>query len=171
LEGKQAQDHLTETVRQQGMRMIGPNCFGLLNTDPAICLNATFTSPFPPSGRRAMATQSGALGLAILAAARRLQLGVSSFVSLGNKADVSTNDLLQYWEDDPSTDIILLYLESFGNPRRFARIARRVARRKPIVAIKSGRSLAGRRATSSHTAALASREVAVDTLFQQSGGS
>lgn len=169
LEGKQAQDHLAETVRQQGMRMIGPNCFGLLNTDPAICLNATFTSAFPPSGRMAMATQSGALGLAILAAARRLQLGVSSFVSLGNKADVSTNDLLQYWEDDPSTGIILLYLESFGNPRRFARIARRVARRKPIVAIKSGRSLAGRRATSSHTAALASSEVAVETLFRQSG--
>ncbi len=168
-EGKQAQDRLVDTVHQHGMRMIGPNCFGLLNTDPAICLNATFTSAFPPSGRIAMATQSGALGLAILAAAHRLQLGVSSFVSLGNKADVSTNDLLQYWEDDPLTDIILLYLESFGNPRRFARIARRVTRRKPIVAIKSGRSLAGRRAASSHTAAFASSEVAVDTLFQQSG--
>ena len=168
-EGKQAQDRLLEAVRQQGMRMIGPNCFGLLNTDPAVRLNATFTSAFPPSGRMAMSTQSGALGLAILAAADRLQLGVSSFVSVGNKADVSTNDLLQYWEDDPSTDIILLYLESFGNPRRFARIARRVARRKPIVAIKSGRGLAGRRAASSHTAALASSEAAVDTLFQQSG--
>ncbi|MGA6828804.1 GNAT family N-acetyltransferase [Nitrospira sp. NS4] len=168
-DGKQAQDRLLEAVRQQGMRMIGPNCFGLLNADPAIRLNATFTSAFPPAGRMAMASQSGALGLAILAAAHRLQLGVSSFVSLGNNADVSTNDLLQYWEDDPSTDLILLYLESFGNPRRFARIARRVARRKPIVAIKSGRSLAGRRAASSHTAALASSEVAVDTLFQQSG--
>jgi acetate---CoA ligase (ADP-forming) len=168
-EGRQAQGRLIETVRQQGMRMIGPNCFGLLNTDPAIRLNATFTSAFPPAGRMSMASQSGALGLAILAAAHRLQLGISSFVSLGNNADVSTNDLLQYWEDDPSTDIILLYLESFGNPRRFARIARRVARRKPIVAIKSGRSLAGRRAASSHTAALASSEVAVDTLFQQSG--
>ena len=168
-EGKQAQDRLLEAARQQGMRMIGPNCFGLLNTDPAVRLNATFTSAFPPSGHIAMSTQSGALGLAILAAADRLQLGVSSFVSVGNKADVSTNDLLQYWEDDPSTDLILLYLESFGNPRRFARIARRVARRKPIVAIKSGRGLAGRRAASSHTAALASSEAAVDTLFQQSG--
>jgi acetyl coenzyme A synthetase (ADP forming)-like protein len=168
-EGKQAQDRLIEAVRQQGMRMIGPNCFGLLNTDPAIRLNATFTSAYPPAGRVAMASQSGALGLAILAAAQRLHLGISSFVSLGNNADVSTNDLLQYWEDDPSTDIILLYLESFGNPRRFARIARRVTRRKPIVAIKSGRSLAGQRAASSHTAALASNEVAVDTLFQQSG--
>jgi len=168
-EGKQAQDRLLEAVRQQNMRVIGPNCFGLLNTDPAIRLNATFTSAFPPAGRMAMASQSGALGLAILAAAHRLQLGVSSFVSLGNSADVSTNDLLQYWEDDPSTGLVLLYLESFGNPRRFARIARRVARRKPIVAIKSGRSLAGRRAASSHTAALASSEVAVETLFQQSG--
>lgn len=168
-EGKQAQNRLLEAVRQEGMRMIGPNCFGLLNTDPAIRLNATFTSAFPPAGRMAMASQSGALGIAILAAAHRLQLGVSSFVSLGNNADVSTNDLLQYWEDDPSTGLVLLYLESFGNPRRFARIARRVARRKPIVAIKSGRSLAGRRAASSHTAALASSEVAVETLFQQSG--
>ena len=168
-EGKQIQDRLVEAVRQQGMRMIGPNCFGLQNTDPAIRLNATFTSAFAPTGRMAMASQSGALGIAILSAAHRLQLGVSSFVSLGNNADVSTNDLLQYWEDDPSTDLILLYLESFGNPRRFARIARRVARRKPIVAIKSGRSLAGRRAASSHTAALASSEGAVDTLFQQTG--
>lgn len=169
-EGRQAQEGLVETIRQQGMRMIGPNCFGLLNTDPAIRLNATFASAaFPPAGRMAMASQSGALGLAILAAARRLYLGVSSFVSLGNKADVSTNDLLQYWEDDPATDIILLYLESFGNPRRFARIARRVARRKPIVAIKSGRSLAGHRAASSHTSALASSEAAVESLFQQSG--
>jgi acetate---CoA ligase (ADP-forming) len=167
-DGKQAQDRLVETIRQQGMRMIGPNCFGLLNIDPAIHLNATFTSAFPPSGRIAMASQSGALGLVILAAVHRLQLGVSSFVSMGNKADVSTNDLLQHWEDDPSTDI-LLYLESFGNPRRFARIARRGARRKPIVAIKSGRSIAGRCAAGSHTAVLASSEVAVETLFQQSG--
>jgi acetate---CoA ligase (ADP-forming) len=169
LEGKQAQNQLLDAVRQQGMRMMGPNCFGLLNTDPAVRLNATFMSAFPLSGHRSMASQSGALGIAILAAARRLQLGISSFVSLGNSADVSTNDLLQYWEDDPSTSLILLYLESFGNPRRFARIARRVARRKPIVAIKSGRTLAGRRAASSHTAALASSEVAVETLFQQSG--
>ena len=169
-EGAALQQQLVMKVRQYGMRMIGPNCFGLLNTDPAIRLNATFASAaFPPAGRMAMASQSGALGLAILAAARRLHLGVSSFVSLGNKADVSTNDLLQYWEDDPATDIILLYLESFGNPRRFARIARRVARRKPIVAIKSGRSLAGHRAASSHTSALALSEVAVESLFQQSG--
>ena len=107
--------------------------------------------------------------MAILAAARRLDLGLSTFVSVGNKADVSGNDLLQYWEEDSGTDVILLYLESFGNPRRFARIARRVSRRKPIVAIKSGRTKAGGRAAGSHTAALAANEVAVDALFHLAG--
>jgi acetyl coenzyme A synthetase (ADP forming)-like protein len=167
--GKALQDRLLSIVRQYGMRMIGPNCFGLLNTDPAVRLNATFTSAFPPAGRVAMSSQSGALGLAVLAAAHRLHLGLSSFVSVGNKADVSTNDLLQYWEEDPSTDVVLLYVESFGNPRRFARIARRVGRRKPLVALKAGRSQAGRRAAGSHTAALAASDVAVDALFQQTG--
>ncbi len=116
-----------------------------------------------------MSSQSGALGIAILAAANRFGLGLSTFVSVGNKADVSGNDLLQYWEEDAGTDVILLYLESFGNPRRFARIARRVSRRKPIVAIKSGRTKAGGRAAGSHTAALAASEVAVDALFHLTG--
>src|SRR5690606_28301254 len=120
-------------------------------------------------GNVAMSSQSGALGLAILAYARDLGLGLTTFVSSGNKADVSGNDLLQYWEEDESTRVILLYLESFGNPRRFARIARRVARRKPIVAVKSGRSSAGRRAASSHTAALAASDTAVEALFAQTG--
>ncbi len=168
-QGKQLQDRLVEKVRQQGMRMIGPNCFGLLNTDPAVSLNATFTSTFPPPGRVAMSSQSGALGIAILAAAQRLQLGISSFVSVGNKGDVSGNDLLQYWEEDPATHVILLYLESFGNPRRFARIARRVSRCKPIVAVKAGRSQSGRRAAGSHTAALAASDVGVEALFHQTG--
>lgn len=168
-DGKQLQDRLLEKVRQQGMRMIGPNCFGLLNADPAVRLNATFTSTFPPPGRIAMSSQSGALGLAILAAAQRLQLGISTFVSVGNKADVSGNDLLQYWEEDPATDVILLYLESFGNPRRFARIARRVSQQKPIIAVKAGRTQSGCRAACSHTAALAARDVAVDALFHQTG--
>ncbi len=149
--------------------MIGPNCLGILNTDPAVRLNASFSPAFPPAGTIAMSSQSGALGLAFVAAANRFGLGLSTFVSLGNKADVSGNDLLQYWEEDDSTDVILLYLESFGNPRRFARIARRVSRRKPIVAIKSGRSKAGGRAAGSHTAALAANEVAVDSLFHQTG--
>ncbi|HSF70419.1 MAG TPA: GNAT family N-acetyltransferase [Nitrospira sp.] len=168
-EGAALQQQLVEKVRQHGMRMIGPNCFGLLNTDPNVRLNATFTSLFPPPGRTAMSSQSGAIGIATLAGARRVHLGVSSFVSVGNKADVSTNDLLQYWEEDPATDVILLYVESFGNPRRFARIARRVTRSKPIIAVKAGRSQSGRRAAGSHTAALAASDVAVDALFRQAG--
>ena len=168
-EGRELQKQLVDKVRAYGMRMIGPNCMGLLNTEPAVQLNATFIPAFPPPGRVAMSSQSGALGLAILAAARQLQLGLSTFVSVGNKADVSSNDLLQYWEDDPGTDVILLYLESFGNPRRFARIARRVSQRKPIVALKSGRTRAGGRAAGSHTAALAASDVAVDALFHQTG--
>jgi len=167
--GQELQRQLVERVRGHGMRLIGPNCMGLLNTDPAVRLNASFAPLFPPCGRVAMLSQSGALGLAVLQAARRLDLGLSTFVSVGNKADVSGNDLLQYWEEDPNTDVILLYLESFGNPRRFARLARRVAQRKPIVALKSGRTPAGERAAGSHTAALAAREVAVDALFQQTG--
>jgi acetyl coenzyme A synthetase (ADP forming)-like protein len=168
-EGRALQEKLVEKVRGYGMRMIGPNCMGLLNTDPAVRLNASFSPVFPPPGRVAMSSQSGALGLAILAAAHRFGLGLSMFVSVGNKADVSGNDLLQYWEEDPGTEVILLYLESFGNPRRFARIARRVSRRKPIVAIKSGRTQAGGRAAGSHTAALAAREVAVDALVHLTG--
>jgi acetyl coenzyme A synthetase (ADP forming)-like protein len=168
-EGRELQKAVVDKVRGYGMRMIGPNCMGLLNTDPAVRLDASFSPVFPPTGRIAMSSQSGALGLAILAAANRLGLGLSTFVSVGNKADVSGNDLLQYWEEDAGTDVILLYLESFGNPRRFARIARRVSRRKPIVAIKSGRTKAGGRAAGSHTAALAASEVAVDALFRLTG--
>jgi len=168
-EGRALQQRLVEKIRQQGMRMIGPNCFGLVNADPSVRLNATFGSVFPPPGHVAMSSQSGALGLAILAAAHRLQIGISTFVSVGNKADVSSNDLLQYWEEDPATDVILLYLESFGNPRRFARIARRVTRRKPIIAVKAGRTQAGGRAAGSHTAALAASDVAVEALFRQTG--
>ncbi|HXG08217.1 MAG TPA: GNAT family N-acetyltransferase [Gemmataceae bacterium] len=168
-EGRDLQQKLLDKVRGYGMRMIGPNCMGLLNTDPAVRLNASFSPVFPPPGRVAMSSQSGALGLAVLSAAARLGLGMSTFVSVGNKADVSGNDLLQYWEEDERTGVILLYLESFGNPRRFARIARRVSQRKPIVVLKSGRTQAGGRAAGSHTAALAAREAAVDALFRQTG--
>jgi acetate---CoA ligase (ADP-forming) len=168
-EGRALQQTLRDKVRENGMRMVGPNCLGVLNTDPAVSLNATFTSVFPPPGRVALSSQSGALGLAILELARQHRLGLSTFVSVGNKADVSTNDLLQYWEEDEATSVILLYLESFGNPRRFARIARRVSRSKPIVAVKAGRTLAGTRAAGSHTAALAANDVAVDALFHQTG--
>ncbi|MHC9063354.1 bifunctional acetate--CoA ligase family protein/GNAT family N-acetyltransferase [Nitrospira sp. CMX1] len=168
-EGAEHQKRLVGKIRQYGMRMIGPNCFGILNTDPHVQLNATFTAHFPPRGRAAMSSQSGAIGVATLAGAHRFHVGISSFVSVGNKADVSTNDLLQYWEEDPSTNVILLYMESLGNPRKFARIARRVSRRKPIVAVKAGRSQSGRRAASSHTAALAASDAAVDALFHQAG--
>lgn len=168
-EGRDLQRKLLEKVRGYGMRMVGPNCLGLLNADPRIRLNASFSPIFPPAGSVAMSSQSGALGLAALAHAGRRGLGLSTFVSVGNKADVSSNDLLQYWEEDANTAVILLYLESFGNPRRFARIARRVSRSKPIVAVKAGRTAAGRRAAGSHTAALAASDVAVEALFRQTG--
>lgn len=167
--GRIAQRHLTQLVRASGMRMVGPNCMGVLNTDPAVSLNATFAPHWPPAGSIGMLSQSGALGLAILDYVRTLNLGISTFVSVGNKADVSGNDLLSYWADDPRTGVIVLYLESFGNPRKFARIAPEVARCKPIIAVKSGRSAAGTRAASSHSAALASLDVAVDALFEQAG--
>jgi acetate---CoA ligase (ADP-forming) len=169
VEGRALQQALVDKVRGYGMRLVGPNCLGLLNTDPQVRLNASFSPIFPPPGRVALSSQSGALGLAILALARQLHLGLSTFISVGNKADVSGNDLLQYWEEDEHTDVILLYLESFGNPRRFARIARRVSRRKPIVVMKSGRTRAGSRAAGSHTAALAASDVAVEALFRQTG--
>lgn len=168
-EGRARETAILEKLRRAGVRLVGPNCMGIINTDPTVALNGTFSPVYPPEGRVAMSTQSGALGLAILDCARRLNLGISTFVSVGNKADVSSNDLIQYWAEDPRTDVILLYLESFGNPRNFARIARRVARIKPIVAVKSGRSRAGQRAASSHSGALATTESAVNALFRQAG--
>jgi acetyl coenzyme A synthetase (ADP forming)-like protein len=169
-EGRARQAELLRVCRAAGMRLIGPNCIGIANTNPAVRLNATFGPLPPPRGRVGFSSQSGALGLAAMDYARTRGLGISSFVSVGNKADISGNDLLHYWEDDPETDVILLYLESFGNPRKFARIARRVGRQKPIIAVKSGRSSAGARATSSHTGALlAASDVTVDALFRQTG--
>ncbi len=169
-EGRARQAELLRICRAYGMRLIGPNCIGIINTDPSARLNATFGPVPPPAGRVGFASQSGALGLAIIDYARAFGLGISTFVSMGNKADISGNDLLNYWESDPNTDVILLYLESFGNPRKFSRIARRVGRKKPIVAVKSGRSSAGARATASHTGALlAASDITVDALFRQSG--
>jgi acetyl coenzyme A synthetase (ADP forming)-like protein len=169
-EGAERQRELLAICRAAGMRLIGPNCFGVLNTAPEAQLDATFAANAPPAGNVGFFSQSGGLGIAMIEAAGRLGLGISSFVSVGNKADVSGNDLLEYWEQDSATDVILLYLESFGNPRRFARIARRVSASKPIVAVKSGRSAAGARATSSHTGALISAsDITVDALFEQAG--
>ncbi|MGH3440762.1 MAG: GNAT family N-acetyltransferase [Nitriliruptorales bacterium] len=167
--GRERQRDLLERARAHGLRIVGPNCMGLLNAAADVRLNGTFSQTFPAAGRLSFSSQSGALGLAVLDHVERLGLGISTFVSVGNKADISGNDLLLYWEDDPATDVILLYLESFGNPRKFARLARRISYRKPIVAVKSGRTTAGRRAASSHTAALAAGDVAVDALFRQTG--
>jgi acyl-CoA synthetase (NDP forming)/GNAT superfamily N-acetyltransferase len=169
VDGRREQDALTAAVRGYGMRMVGPNCLGVLNADPAVSMNASFSPVFPPPGRLAMASHSGAVGVVILSLGTRRHVGMSTFVSLGNRSDISSNDLLQYWEADAHTSVIALYLESFGNPRRFARLARRVGRVKPIIAVKSGRSRAGSRAAGSHTAALVAADTAVDALFRQSG--
>ena len=169
-EGLRRQRALMAVCREAGMRVIGPNCMGIINTAPDVRLNATFAPDFPPAGRVGFLSQSGALGLSVIDYAKQLGLGISTFASAGNKADISGNDLMNYWESDEDTDLILLYLESFGNPRKFARIARRIGKKKPIVVVKSGRSAAGARATSSHTGALiAASDVTVDALFQQAG--
>jgi acetyl coenzyme A synthetase (ADP forming)-like protein len=168
-EGRALQQLVIEKARTNGMRLIGPNCMGVINTEPDVRLNASFAQGMPPAGRVAIASQSGGIGLALLQLARARHVGISSFVSLGNKADVSGNDLLQWGESDPRTAVLLLYLESFGNPRRFAQLARRIGRKKPIVVIKAGRTPSGGRAAGSHTAGLASNDTAVDALFKQSG--
>lgn len=169
-EGQAKQAELMRVCRAAGMRLIGPNCMGIINADPSVRMDATFAPGVPPAGRVGFSSQSGALGLAIIELANSLGLGISTFVSVGNKADISGNDLLRYWEHDEGTSVILLYLESFGNPKKFSQIARRVGRKKPIVVVKSGRSAAGARATSSHTGALiAASDVTVNALFRQSG--
>jgi len=168
-EGREHEHQLLAKVRAAGIRLIGPNCFGVINTDPSVQLNTSFSPIQPLHGTVGMMTQSGALGQAILDYARELSLGLSNFVSVGNKADVSGNDLLQFWMQDDRTNVVLLYLESFGNPRKFSRIAREVARRKPIVCVKSGRSRAGARAATSHTGSLAGSDAAAEALFRQCG--
>jgi acetate---CoA ligase (ADP-forming) len=168
-DGRAAETELREIARAAGMRMVGPNCMGVLSTNPGVRMNATFSPVFPPIGSVSMVSQSGALGLAMLDHARASHLGIADFMSIGNKTDVSVNDVLSYWHDDPNTRVIALYLESFGNPRSFARLAPQVAREKPIVAVKSGRSAAGTRAASSHSASLASLDVGIDALFAQTG--
>jgi acetyl coenzyme A synthetase (ADP forming)-like protein len=167
--GRAAQAELLAICRSSGMRLVGPNCMGMANAAGEVRMLGTFAPADPPAGNIAISSESGALGLALLNQVGEFGLGISSFVSIGNRADVSGNDLLQYWEADDATGVILLYVESFGNPRRFARIARRVARQKPIIAVKSGRTPGGARAASSHTAALASSDRAADALFAQTG--
>ena len=166
-EGTERQQQLLALTRAHGARLIGPNCLGIAVAGAS--LNATFASRHAPSGNIGFSSQSGALGLALLEAAQARGLGLSAFVSIGNKADVSSNDLLEWWEDDQATELVLLYLEGFGNPRKFSRLAQRLARRKPVLALTSGTSRAGQRAAASHTAALAGSEAAVDALFRHAG--
>jgi acyl-CoA synthetase (NDP forming)/RimJ/RimL family protein N-acetyltransferase len=168
-EGAALQNDLVALVRSHGARLLGPNCLGLLNTHPEISLNASLAPTMVPRGRIGFYSHSAALGLVILDYAAERGLGFSTFVSAGNRADVSGNDLLQYWEEDPSTDLALLYLETFGNARRFARVARRLSYRKPILCVKSARSRAGRDAARAHIAAEGQSDTNVDVLFQQAG--
>jgi acyl-CoA synthetase (NDP forming) len=167
-EGRARQRQLVDRARAGGMRVIGPNCLGVINTDPTVSLNASLAPGMPRRARIGFFSQSGALGVSLLETVVARGLGLSSFVSAGNRADVSGNDLIQYWEDDPATDVLLLYLESIGNPRKFTRIARRTSARKPIVAVKSGRSSQG--IPLGHTVrASALPAAAVDEMFRQSG--
>jgi acetyl coenzyme A synthetase (ADP forming)-like protein len=169
-EGRARQDELLAVCRAAGMRMVGPNCLGVANLHHLTAFNATFAPGRPTPGGVAFASQSGAFGIAAIDEAAARGIGLSSFVSMGDKADLSGNDFLEYWEQDPDTSVLLVYLESFGNPRRFGRIARRITASKPIVAVKSGRTAAGHRAASSHTGALlAASDVTVDALFADAG--
>jgi acyl-CoA synthetase (NDP forming)/RimJ/RimL family protein N-acetyltransferase len=167
-EGRQRQRRLVGLARSYGLRLIGPNCLGVINTDPEVQLNASLSPTIPPRGRAGFFCQSGALGTAILEKVGNRGLGLSTFVSAGNRADVSGNDLLQYWEEDDSTEVVLLYLESIGNPRKFSRIARRVSRRKPIIAVRSGRTTQG--VPMGHAVRhIAAPPQAVDAMFRQAG--
>jgi acetyl coenzyme A synthetase (ADP forming)-like protein len=168
-EGALREKKLVERVRALGMRLVGPNCMGLLNTDPGVAMNATFAPTMPPAGHVSFLSQSGALGVTILDYASEYGIGIRHFISVGNKPEVSGNDLLEFWETDPETRVILMYLETFGNPRKFTRIARRVSRKKPIIVVKSGRSRAGALAASSHTGALGGWDAAADALLAQCG--
>ena len=168
-EGIERERQLLEVVRRHGMRMVGPNCMGMVNTDPDYSMNATFVAPMPPFGRAAFVSQSGAIGANVLDYATEYGIGIAQFVSMGNKPDVSGNDLLLQWEHDPQIGVILMYVENFGNPRRFLEVASRITRTKPIVVVKAGRSAVGARAASSHTGALAASDTAVEALMQQAG--
>jgi acetyl coenzyme A synthetase (ADP forming)-like protein len=168
-EGVGREEVLLEIVRRHGMRLVGPNCMGVMNTSPDICMNATFAPTMPPAGATSFLSQSGALGVTILDYAAEYGIGIRQFVSVGNKPDVSGKDLIEYWENDPGTRLILMYLESFGNPKHFIPLARRVSRKKPIAVVKSGRTPAGARAASSHTGALAGTDLTIDALLAQCG--
>ena len=168
-EGASLEAALGRQAAAAGVRLVGPNCTGILSGTGEGRFNATFSRAVPPAGRTSLLSQSGAIGLAVLGAAEARGIGIGGFVSVGNSADVSGSDLIRYWGRDPDTDLILLYLESIPDPPTFIRVARRVGRRIPIVAVKAGRTEAGSRAATSHTAALSAGDVAVDALLHQAG--
>lgn len=168
-DGVALEQRVMDVVREHGMRLVGPNCMGVVNTAPSVSMNATFAPVMPPFGHAAFVSQSGALGLSVLDYAREFGIGVSQFVSIGNSPDVSATDLLEEWEHDDAVRVVLMYVENFGDPRRFLRVASRVTKQKPVIVVKSGRSAAGARAASSHTGALAANDVAVDAMLSQAG--
>ncbi|MEK6912160.1 MAG: acetate--CoA ligase family protein, partial [Candidatus Thermoplasmatota archaeon] len=167
--GEAREKTLKDLAKKYGMVLVGPNCMGVINTHPDVRMDATFAPTPPLQGHLSFLSQSGALGVAILDHAKNLQLGFAKFVSLGNKTDVSGNDCLVSWEDDPETDVILMYLENFGNPKNFVRIARALTKKKPVIAVKAGRTEAGGRATVSHTGSLGGSDIAADAAFTQTG--
>ena len=167
--GVDRERELIGLVQKYGMTMIGPNCMGIINSHADVQLDATFAPTPPLRGHVSLITQSGALGVAILEHAKSLGLGFAKFCSLGNKAQVSLNDLLNAWKDDPDTKLIAAYIENFGNPKNFVRIAREVTKKKPIIAVKAGRSEAGGRATASHTGSLGGSDLAAEAVFNQTG--
>jgi acyl-CoA synthetase (NDP forming)/GNAT superfamily N-acetyltransferase len=160
---------LRQAVRHSRMRMVGPNCIGVANTDPDVALDATFTKRVAAPGSVGVLTQSGGIGFAVSESLHSVGLGVSTFASVGNKYDVSGNDLLLWWRHDSRTKVAIIYLESFGNPRKFARLARQLAHRTPLVVVRAGSSKAAQQAARSHTAATATPAVTRDELFRQAG--
>jgi acyl-CoA synthetase (NDP forming) len=165
--GAQLENEVALIAKKYGIRVVGPNCMGVINTDPDVRMNATFAITMPLEGTIGLMSQSGALCGTLLDYAKEEEIGFSEFVSIGNKMDVSGNDLLEAWENDDTVKLVLMYIESFGNPRKFTRIARSLTRKKPVVAVKSGRSLAGAKAISSHTGSLAEGDVLTDAVFHQ----
>lgn len=167
--GRRRQEDLLALVREHNLRLIGPNCLGLINTDPEISLHATFSPQEPLAGSVGLLSQSGAVGVEAMDAATSAGLGISTFVSVGNKADVSGNDMLSYWEHDEMTSIVMLYLESFGNPEQFVEIARRISRTKPIIAVKSGRVGVAASTARTHTGFDGRTDINVDALLGEAG--
>ena len=168
-QGVELEHQLSEAAQQYGMSVIGPNCFGVINTDSAISLNATFSRNFPLAGKIAFISQSGAVGVAALEYAADKNIGFSKFVSIGNKADTHENHVLQYFADDPMTDVILMYVEDLEDPKEFINLAQKISERKPILAVKSGRTIEGAKAAASHTGALSGSDEVYDSLFAQCG--